>query len=59
MLLLNRLQSKPSTQFTQSFVYFLAYLAAIQNVGANVVIQILEAIQPGYVSSLLSGFFVS
>lgn len=47
MLLLNRLQSKPSNQFTQAFVYFFLFLAAVDNVGADVAIGSLEGIQPG------------
>jgi len=55
MLLLNRLQSKPSQQFTQAFVYFFTFLAAIQNVGADAAIGILEAIQPGLFGNLMNG----
>lgn len=49
MLLLNRLQSKPSTSFTQAFVYFVTLLSAVESVGPDFVIQSLDAIQPGYV----------
>ncbi|KAL7424789.1 importin-alpha export receptor [Cryptotrichosporon argae] len=55
MLLLNRLQSKPSTQFTQSFVYFLCLLFAVNNVGPDVVVSILDGIQPGLFGSLMNG----
>lgn len=48
MLLLNRLQSKPSTQFTQSFVLFFTSLCASDNVGPDFAIGVLDAIQPGY-----------
>jgi hypothetical protein len=47
MLLLNRLQGKPSTQFTSSFVYLVCFLSAIDNVGPDYVISILDGIQPG------------
>lgn len=47
MLLLNRLQTKPSPQFSQSFVYFITFLAAVDNVGGDAVIAIIEGIQPG------------
>lgn len=47
MLLLNRLQQKPSTQFTQSFVYFFAFMGAIGK--ADFLITIMEGIQPGSV----------
>lgn len=47
MLLLNRLQTKPSTQFTQSFVLFFASLCAADNVGPDLVIGVLDGIQPG------------
>ena len=47
MLLLNRLQSKPSTQFTSSFVYFAAFLCAIDNVGPDVLVSTLDNIQTG------------
>jgi hypothetical protein len=49
LLLLNRLQSKPSALFTQAFVYFMALLSAVESVGPDFVIQSLDAIQPGYV----------
>ena len=47
MLLLTRLQSKPSTQFTASFVYLFAFLCAIQSVGPDFVVSTLDGIQPG------------
>ena len=49
LLLLNRLQSKPSALFTQAFVYFMTLLSAVESVGPDFVIQSLDAIQPGYV----------
>jgi hypothetical protein len=51
MLLLNRLQSKPSTSFTQAFVYFVTLLSAVESVGPDFVIQSLDAIQAGYVQT--------
>lgn len=51
LLLLNRLQSKPSALFTQAFVYFMTLLSAVESVGPDFVIQSLDAIQPGYVFS--------
>jgi exportin-2 (importin alpha re-exporter) len=59
MLLLNRLQSKPSTQFTQAFVYFYTFLAAIDNVGADVAVGILEGIQAGLFANLMNGIILS
>lgn len=50
LLLLNRLQSKPSALFTQAFVYFITLLSAVESIGPDFVIQSLDAIQPGYVS---------
>jgi exportin-2 (importin alpha re-exporter) len=55
MLLLNRLQSKPTQQFTQGFVYFFTFLAAVDNVGADAAIGILEGIQPGLFGNLMNG----
>jgi exportin-2 (importin alpha re-exporter) len=52
LLLLNRLQSKPSALFTQAFVYFMTLLSAVESVGPDFVIQSLDAIQPGYVCLL-------
>jgi exportin-2 (importin alpha re-exporter) len=49
LLLLNRLQSKPSALFTQAFVYFMTLLSALESVGPDFVIQSLDTIQPGYV----------
>jgi exportin-2 (importin alpha re-exporter) len=49
MLLLNRLQSKPSTQYTLSFVYFVCFVSALDHVGPDLVIGVLDAIQPGSV----------
>jgi len=51
MLLLNRLQSKPSVQFTQCFVYFFAFLCAVDNVGPDFVVSVLDGIQPGWVEA--------
>ena len=47
MLLLNRLQSKPSTSFTQAFVYFICLLSAVPSVGPDFVVQSLDGIQQG------------
>ncbi|KAK4688334.1 exportin-2 (importin alpha re-exporter), partial [Tremellales sp. Uapishka_1] len=55
MLLLTRLQSKPSTQFNNSFVYFFTFLCAIPSVGPDVVVQVLDGIQPGLFGNLLKG----
>ncbi|CAD6568832.1 MAG: importin-alpha export receptor [Tremellales sp. Tagirdzhanova-0007] len=55
MLLLNRLQSKPSSQFSQCFVYFVTFLSAIENVGPDFVISILDGVQPGLFGNLLTG----
>lgn len=49
-LLLTRLQSKPSTQFTHGFVYFAVFLCAIESVGPDFLITTLDSIQPGYVT---------
>lgn len=53
MLLLNRLQTKPSAQFTQSFVYFFTFLAAVGK--ADFLISVLEGIQPGCARSFRAG----
>jgi exportin-2 (importin alpha re-exporter) len=47
MLLLNRLNSKPSTHFTLAFVYFAMLLCALDSVGPDFLIQTLDGIQPG------------
>lgn len=47
LLLLNRLQAAPSTHFKQSFAYFMAFLFALDKVGPDFVIGILEGIQAG------------
>jgi exportin-2 (importin alpha re-exporter) len=47
LLLLNRLQSKPSTSFTQAFVYFICLLSAVGTVGPDFVIQSLDGVQQG------------
>jgi exportin-2 (importin alpha re-exporter) len=49
LLLLNRLQNKPSVHFTQAFVYFVTLLSAVESVGPDFVIQSLDTIQAGYV----------
>jgi exportin-2 (importin alpha re-exporter) len=59
MLLLTRLQSKPSTQFSQSFLYFLCFLCAIDNVGPDFVITTIDAIQPGLFGNILTGVVLS
>jgi exportin-2 (importin alpha re-exporter) len=46
-LLLTRLQTKPSTQFTQGFVYFALFLCAIESVGPEYLISSVDALQPG------------
>lgn len=55
MLLLNRLQSKPSDQFTQGFVYFFTFIAAVDNVGPDVAISSVDSIQPGLFGNLMKG----
>lgn len=50
-LLLTRQQSKPSTQFTQGFVYFTLFLSAIENAGPDFLIATIDGLQPGYVLS--------
>lgn len=47
MMLLNRLQSKPSPQYTQGFVYFVCYISALEQVGPDLFIGVLDTIQPG------------
>ncbi len=47
LLLLNRLQNKPSAQFSQRFVCFFCFLCAIENVGADFVVTVLDSIQLG------------
>ena len=47
MLLLNRLQSQSSPHFTAAFVHFILFLFAIDTVGADFVINILDAVQAG------------
>jgi exportin-2 (importin alpha re-exporter) len=49
MLLLNRLQNKSSAQFKLSFVYFVCFISALEHVGPDLVISILDTIQPGCV----------
>ncbi|ORY33698.1 Cse1-domain-containing protein [Naematelia encephala] len=52
MLLLNRLQTKPSTQFSQAFVNFISVLCALDSVGPDYVISTLGSIQPGLFANL-------
>ncbi|WVN85455.1 uncharacterized protein L203_100601 [Cryptococcus depauperatus CBS 7841] len=59
VLLLNRLQSKPSPQFNQCFVYFFAFLASLDNVGPDLLVAVLDAIQPGLFGNLLTGVILS
>lgn len=49
MVLLTRQQTKPSAQFTTSFVYFALYLCAVDNAGPDFLISALDGIQPGCV----------
>ena len=53
VLLLNRLQTKPSPQFSQAFVYFFSLLSALDSVGPDYLVSILDAIQPGCVAAQL------
>ncbi|KAL1410407.1 importin-alpha export receptor [Vanrija albida] len=55
MLLLNRLQAKPSAQFSQGFVYFYTFLAAIDNVGPDAAISFVDSVQPGLFGNLMKG----
>jgi len=50
MMLLTRQQTKPTAQFTTSFVYFALYLCAVDNAGPDFLISALDGIQPGYVT---------
>lgn len=47
VLLLNRLQGKPSTQFNHCFVYFFAFLANLDSVGPDFLVRVLDGIQTG------------
>ncbi|WWD17783.1 hypothetical protein CI109_102225 [Kwoniella shandongensis] len=59
VLLLNRLQSKPSSQFNHSFVYFFAFVANIDAVGPDFLIGVLDAVQPGLFGNLLTGVILA
>ncbi|WVQ82556.1 hypothetical protein IAT38_004685 [Cryptococcus sp. DSM 104549] len=59
MLLLNRLQSKPSPQFNHCFVYFFAFIANLDKVGPDFLIAVLDAVQPGLFGNLLTGVILS
>ncbi|TYJ56359.1 hypothetical protein B9479_002907 [Cryptococcus floricola] len=59
VILLNRLQSKPSGQFNHCFVYFFAYLANLDNVGIDFLVQVLDGIQPGLFGNLLTGVILA
>ncbi|OCF55372.1 importin-alpha export receptor [Kwoniella mangroviensis CBS 10435] len=59
VLLLTRLQQKPSPQFNQSFVYFFAFVANLDTVGPDFLISVLEGVQPGLFGNLLSGVILS
>ncbi|WVR05966.1 hypothetical protein IAU60_002994 [Kwoniella sp. DSM 27419] len=59
VLLLNRLQSKPSGQFNQSFVYFFAFIATIDTVGPDFLVAVLDGVQPGLFGNLLTGVILS
>ncbi|KAK1926751.1 putative importin-alpha export receptor [Papiliotrema laurentii] len=58
-LLLTRLQTKPSTQFTQGFVYFALFLCAIESVGPEYLISSVDALQPGLFGNVLTGVILS
>ena len=47
MVLLTRLQTKASNQFTQGFVYFALFLCAVDSVGPDFLISTLDGIQAG------------
>jgi exportin-2 (importin alpha re-exporter) len=55
MLVLNRLQSNSTPQFSQGVVYFLSYLAVVDNVGPDAVVAIIDGIQPGLFGQLMKG----
>lgn len=55
MLILTRLQSNSTPQFSQGVVYFLCYLAVVDNVGPDAVISTVDAIQPGLFGNLMKG----
>ncbi|OXB34588.1 importin-alpha export receptor [Cryptococcus neoformans] len=59
VLLLNRLQGKPSTQFNHCFVYFFAFLANLDSVGADFLVGVLDGIQTGLFGNLLTGVILS
>ncbi|BEJ11174.1 hypothetical protein CspHIS471_0105960 [Cutaneotrichosporon sp. HIS471] len=55
MLILTRLQTNSTQQFSQAVVYFLCYLAAVDSVGPDAVVAIIDAIQPGLFGQLMKG----
>lgn len=55
MLILNRLQSNSTPQFSQAVVYFLSYLAVVDNVGPDAVVATIDGIQPGLFGQLMKG----
>ncbi|WWC86346.1 uncharacterized protein L201_001219 [Kwoniella dendrophila CBS 6074] len=59
VLLLTRLQQKPSSQFNQSFVYFFAFVANLDTVGPDFLVSVLDAVQPGLFGNLLTGVILS
>ncbi|WWC58466.1 uncharacterized protein I303_101008 [Kwoniella dejecticola CBS 10117] len=59
VLLLTRLQQKPSAQFNQSFVYFFGFIANIDSVGPDFLINTLDGVQPGLFGNLLTGVILS
>ncbi|OCF31081.1 importin-alpha export receptor [Kwoniella heveanensis BCC8398] len=59
VLLLNRLQSKPSAQFNHCFVYFFAFIANLDTVGPDFLIGVLDGVQPGLFGNLLTGVILS
>lgn len=58
LFLLNKLQSKPSPQFTQSFVFFALLLCAIDQVGPDFLIGALDGIQNGLFGSLCTNIIL-
>ncbi|RXK37557.1 importin-alpha export receptor [Tremella mesenterica] len=59
LLLLQRLQTKPSTQFSYSFVTYVSLLWVLDSVGPDFTIQLLDSIQPGLFGNLITGVILS
>ncbi|WRT64247.1 uncharacterized protein IL334_001178 [Kwoniella shivajii] len=59
VLLLTRLQQKPSPQFNQCFVYFFAFVANVDTVGPDFLVTVLDSVQPGLFGNLLTGVILS